>query len=161
MGTHNPLGWHAATLQHSSWGGVSTTTINKVQKIQNKVSKIAVGKNNYHITSKQREKLLNWLPVKEEIKMLTLKMAYMVSKMKIPEEIAVTMPINTTGHRIETHSKFSAKPKWLNSTLLRRNSLRSRMYLFNTLPKEITTKENKVTFKKAVKNYLNKKYHGY
>ena len=69
--------------------------------------------------------------------------------------------INNTGHIIETQRKFAAKPKWLTTTLLRRNSLRSRMYLFNTLPKEITMKDNKTSFKKAVKKYLNRKYYGY
>ena len=56
-----------------TWGGCSHGLITKIQELQNKAAKMALGTNSERLTPNQRHKELNWLQVKDEIVMATHK----------------------------------------------------------------------------------------
>ena len=64
------------------------------------------------------------------------------------------MSTNTSGHRITQQKKFGTKPRWLNSKLIYRNSLRSRLYRYNTLPGYIISLNTFKLFKKHLRKHM-------
>ena len=113
-----------------------------------------MGRQNYNLTPNPRNEYMGWLPVEKEIMLATLEMAHSVANYNTPEELASQMSLNNTGHRIQMQKKFAAKPPWLNTNKLCKISIRSIMYFYNTLPKEITTVFDKRKFKKSLKNHI-------
>ena len=78
-------------------GGVSKSTLRKIQALQDQAVRIAIGKAHPRLTDRQKHRLLGWLPVNQEVKYATFKMAYRVLNTQIPEEMASQMPQNITG----------------------------------------------------------------
>ena len=56
--------------------------------------------------------------------------------------------------RIGKQRKLAAKPKYLNLNMKVKRTLRSRAYLYNTLPAKITTSNTSAIFKKNLKLYM-------
>ena len=140
-----------------TWGGTQKTLISKIQSLQDQATKLALQDKNYNLTATQRQRLLNWLPVEQEIKFSTFKMAHRILNTASPEEISSQMPRNTQGHRIQAQNKFAQKPKWLNQNKTTRDSIRNRMYHYNTLPGRLTELTDHKKFKKETKKYLMEK----
>ena len=46
-----------------SWGGIQKTTIQKLQVQQNTMARVTLGKKGERLSTRQRERLLNWLPI--------------------------------------------------------------------------------------------------
>ena len=137
-----------------TWGSASTTLLDKVQQLQNQAYKIAVPRDKQFKSARQRQKLLNWLPVRTEIERATHLMTYKIINSQSPQELAALMPTNTKGYRMTEHKKLACKPKYLCKNKLTRSLYRSRAYLYNTLPKKITTQPNATKLKKELKAYL-------
>ena len=137
-----------------SWGGVKLTLLNRVQDLQNQASKLAVPKDLMFKSNRQREKVLKWKSVKNEVLWATFVHTYKIINMGIPEELAVVMPRNNNGLRMSEQKKLAKKPSWLNRNKSTRASFRNRAYSFNTLPKNVTSQEKFKDFKKNIKKIL-------
>ena len=77
-----------------SWGGVNQTLTSKIQTIQNQASKLALSKKQQWKSSRQRQQLLQWLPIQQKIDFATHKATFRIINQGIPEEISSVMPQN-------------------------------------------------------------------
>ena len=137
-----------------SWGGSSKVLLNKIQSLQDQASKLALGANHSRLSANQRQAKLGWLSVERQIQYSTHQMTWKILNLGIPEQLAVKMKINETGHRIQTQRKLAKKPRWLNKNLLVSRSFRSRSYNYNTLPGRITSITSQSKFKKSLRVLL-------
>ena len=71
---------------------------------------------------------------------------YKVLNTRQPEEMAVLMKMNTNGLRIAEHKKLDAKPKYLTTKKIIISTFHARSYLYNTLPKCVTTQPQDLGF---------------
>ena len=106
------------------------------------------------LSSHQRENELGWLPVREEIKLSTLRMTHKVVHQSIPEELACRMPLNSCNLRLMEAKKLDTKPRSLNRNKRTRASFHSQEYIFNTLPNRLTAIVESKQFNKWLKIYL-------
>ena len=141
-----------------SWGGIQKTTIQKLQVQQNIMAKVTLGKKGDRLSTRQRERLLNWLPIDREIEMSAARSTFIILLDKIPEEISSLMPQNMKGLRIKNQRKLNTKPAWLTKSKLARSIYRARAYKYNTLPAELTQMTKYSDFKKNLKTYFLNKY---
>ena len=137
-----------------TWGGCKKSFLDKIQSLQDQAAKIALSGRHYKLSVSQIQDLLHWLNICQEIDFVTYKISHYVANFNIPEELQTQMPLNTTGHGIQAQGKFGVKPRWLNKKLLFRNSLRSRMYKYNSLPSVITMLESKNKFKTELRKFM-------
>ena len=71
-----------------NWGGgAQLTTIRKLQKIQDKMVNLTAGKSIKHLTTRQKQRKLEWLPIRQEIAAASYKMTYRIINSGIPEEL--------------------------------------------------------------------------
>ena len=138
-----------------SWGGgVSQTLIKKLQGLQNQASKLAVPKQFSFKSNRQRETILKWKSIKNEILWATYCHTFKILNLGIPEELALVMPKNKNGLRMSSQNKLDKKPRWLSKNKATRASYRNRAYAYNTLPKVVTSQTIYKDFRKELKNYL-------
>ena len=137
-----------------SWGGVQKTLVTKLQNIQDKMTKLTLGRDGRTLSARQRQRKLYWLPISKEIELAACKMTYRLINNSIPEELSTVMPLNTKGLRIKEQKKLDTKPSWITKSKSSRASFRSRAYVYNTLPSVITTQETYKKFKKSVKQHF-------
>ena len=137
-----------------TWGGCSTKLLKKVQHIQDKASKIVIGKQHPRDSANQRQQRLNWLPIKKEVELATHQMTWKVINLGIPEHVSSLMSLNLAGQRLQTQRKLAAKPRWLDTKKVFKQTYRSRAYKYNTLPGHITSQTTFNKFKKLTKAYL-------
>ena len=137
-----------------AWGGVAKTLVNKVQLIQDRVTKSALGSTFSRKSSYQRQKEMNWLSVVEEIKLSTIRMTHKIAHRAIPEELASKMPLNVRNLRLTEAHKLDTKPRFLNKNTRTRASFRNRAYVFNTLPNRLTAISDPKRFNRWLKVFL-------
>ena len=82
-----------------AWGGVNKTLLSKLQAQQDIMTKLTLGKEGRRLSANQRQRILNWLPIRQEIEMAANKMTFRLISQSIPEELAVQMPCNLTGRQ--------------------------------------------------------------
>ena len=141
-----------------AWGGLLKGTIAKLQAQQDMMTKMTLGKDYSRLSARQRQRLLNWLPINQEIEYAAAKTTFKIILDKKPEELASLMPINSKGLRIKNQRKLDTKPAWLTKTKVARASFRARSYNYNILPSNITTEVKFSRFKKLLKTYYLDKY---
>ena len=141
-----------------SWGGCLKGSISKIQAQQDIMTKITLGKQGARLSPRQRQRLLNWLPISQEIEFATAKTTFNILLEKRPEEISSLMPQNTKGLRIKNQRKLGTKPAWLTKTKTARATFRARAYKYNILPKAVTQEIKYPKFKKELKCYYLNKY---
>ena len=49
-----------------AWGGASKTVLSKIQILQNKAAKLALSKDKYNLSTRQKQQLLNWHSIETE-----------------------------------------------------------------------------------------------
>ena len=138
-----------------AWSGVRLTLMSKIQDIQDRVAKHTLGRDGERMSKSQRLKTLNWLSVRQEARMSTLRLTHKIIHQGIPEELSEKMPINKTNTRLSTAKKLATKPKWLNKNKQTTSSFRNRAYVINTLPHRLTEIQDSKKFSKWTKIYLN------
>ena len=131
-----------------TWGGAAKTLRSKIQKLQDKASELALPRQYKFKSSSQRQKVLGWLSIEDEIYRSTCTLTYRILNEGIPQKMAELMPGNFKTLRIRDHKKLGTKPKWLGNNKLTKSLFRARAYYFNTLPPSITTLPNIKKFKK-------------
>ena len=141
-----------------TWGGAQLTSISKIQKLQDRMSKLTLNHRHKNLSASQRQHLLGWLTVKQEIISASHKMTFKVVNFKIPEEISPLMPLNENSLCLKGTNKLAAKPAWLAMSKAAKASFRGRAYTFNTLPHEITKEVKYSKFKEKIRNYYLNKY---
>ena len=117
-------------------------------------SKLAVPREAINKNPRQRLEILNWLCIQDEIDRAALTQTFKILNLGKPEELASHMPVNKKSLRILEHKKLDTKPRWLNKNKIIKKCFRSRAYLYNTLPKSLTTLVELKKFKKGLKEYL-------
>ena len=117
------------------------------------MSKLTVPEKGQRLSSNQRQRLLGWLPVKQEILMANHKMTYKLINDNTPEELASVMPLNTEALRIKDKKKLGTKPSWLSKSKVAKSSYRGRAYTNNILPHYLTTEPKYSKFKTNIKIY--------
>ena len=110
------------------------------------------------LSDRQRQRLLQWLPIKSKILFSTHKMTYRVINNKIPEDLSLLMPINNKSLQIKDKMKLDTKPAWLASSKMTRATYRGRAYLYNALPHYLTTEKYYKKFKTNLKRFYLDKY---
>ena len=139
-----------------SWGGVGASLLNKLQSIQDQASKLAVPRQFMFKSSRQRETILKWRSIRNEIAWATHCQTFKVLNFSIPEELALVMPLNTNGLRMTSQKKLDTKPRWLVQTKAGRAAFRNRAYSFNILPKRVTSQILYKDFRKELKKHFSK-----
>ena len=94
-----------------TWGGCKKTTINRIQKIQDKVIELTTASKGDRRSMNKKQSDLKWLSVEDEIKMATFKMTYSILNLGQPEIMAIKMPQNKNGLRMESQKKAVNKTK--------------------------------------------------
>ena len=112
-----------------AWGGAKKSSIKKIQQIQDKMSKLMLGKRGKNLLSNQRQRLIRWLPINQEILSATHRMTYKLISTGIPEELASVMPINNKSLRIKGKKKLDTKPAWLSKSKVAKATFRGRVYV--------------------------------
>ena len=140
-----------------TWGGVSKTLINRVQRCQDQASKLALPRQYKFKSARQRQDALGWLSIDKEIKKSTLTQTFKIINLGTPQEMASLMPTNQKSLRVASHKKLDTRPRWLGSNKITKSLFRTRSYVYNTLPSSITTLPDVRKFKKKIKEYLKKK----
>ena len=141
-----------------AWGGSKKTVLNKIQSLQNQVTKLVLGRKHPRLSVNQRQRLMKWLPITKEVELATNKQTFKILNMKKPEELAARMPMNLKHLRISKQKKLDNKPKWLMSNKTTRKSYRNRSYNYSTLPNVLTSQETYLKFKKKCKEHMLDKY---
>ena len=138
------------------WGGAKKSLITIVQKLQDRASEIALKglKNADRLSKSQRNKILKWLPIEEEIKLSTMKMVNKILLTSVPAGLAALMPKNEIAPRIMVHHKLASKPTFLNKSLLTRSTFRNRAYIYNSLPGQVTSLKDHMKLKKWAKVHM-------
>ena len=109
-----------------TWGKARKTLIDSnVQKIQNKVTQLTVPKAHMFKSSHQRENILNWRSVKDEVTLATHSLTYRILNLGIPQEILSVMPQNVKYMIIKSHKKLDTKQKWLGNMAISRSTYRN------------------------------------
>ena len=137
-----------------SWGGTTRANINKIQKIQNSVTKAIVPQEYKYKTPRQRHRYLAWLSIDSEIIMATAKLTNRIINAQVPELLAQSIKINTNGTRLQKYRKLQTKPRWLGTKDPFKKSFQNRSYYYNTLPHEVTEQVLPHKFKRKIKDYL-------
>ena len=137
-----------------SWSGVSAGLLTKIQDIQHRVAKSAMGFKGQKLSNSQRLRALGWLNIKQESTLATLRLVHKIINKSIPEELSVKMPINRTNPRLIEARKLQCKPKELNKNKRTLLSFRNRAYILNTIPHRITALQDSKRFNKWVKTFL-------
>ena len=78
-----------------TWGGSPKSLLAKIQKLQNRATKLAVADNKVFKSDRQRHRELNWLDINEDIKYATLVHTYKILHWGVPEVLSSLMPKNT------------------------------------------------------------------
>ena len=91
------------------------------------------------LSANQRQRLIKWLPIDQEIQLAAHKQTFKIINFQKPEELATKMPINSKHLRIQNQKKLDTKPRWQTSNKITQKSFRNRAYLYNLLPNEITS----------------------
>ena len=128
--------------------------IKAIQKQQDWASRLALGREHAFKSSNQRQKMLNWLCIKEEVRFATLKMTHAIINTKDHKVFSELMPINKSNLRLTDQRKLGTKPRFLMKNKQMENSFRSRAYQYNTLPAALTQLRSKKLFKKNLKKYM-------
>ena len=102
----------------------------------------------------KEKKYLDWLSIRDEIKLSTLRMTHKIVHLGIPEELASRMPLNTRNPRLIEAHKLNTKPKLLTKNKQMSTSFRSRAYIFNTLPNRLSAIVKPKRFNRWLKIYL-------
>ena len=138
----------------NTWGGTSKSNINKLQILQDRASKLALPNNLQSKSSNQRQTMLGWMSIEDEIRYSTNMTTFNMINSKSLEELKPLMPLNNAHRRIEEHRKLGIKPRILNSSLRYQRSFRNRAYSYNLLPGDLTKLRNKSKFKKYLRRFL-------
>ena len=133
-----------------TWGGASLTLRRTIQKIQDQASKWALPAIHHTKSARQRQKILGWLPIEDEILRAVYTMTYRILNTGKPQEIASKMPPNHKSLRIKEQNKLDTRPRWLSSNKTTKALFRARAYRYNMLPKSITTQVDVFKFKKEI-----------
>ena len=80
-----------------SWGSRQKVSISKLQAQQDIMAKLTLGKEGLCLSPRQRQRLLNWLPISQEVELATAKTTFNIILEQRPEELASLMPQNTKG----------------------------------------------------------------
>ena len=137
-----------------SWGGGPKTLINTIQTLQDQMTKLTIPKKYAEKHPRQRQKILKWLDIRNEIDRATHLQTFKFINTDSLGELQTLMPLNNKARRIAEHRKLSTKPKWLMKSKLTRSLYRSRAYTYNNLPKSITQITELNKFKKRTKKTL-------
>ena len=129
----------------------------KLQTQQDIMSKLTLGKDYTRLSARQRQHLLNWLPISQEIEYAAAKTTFKIINDNKPEELSALMPTNTKGLKILNHRKLDTKPAWLTRSKVARDSFRARAYHYNLLPSAITSEMKFSHLKKQLQNFLPRK----
>ena len=135
-------------------GGVGQTLLTNVQNLQNWAAKVVLGHPSRMKSNSQRMKQMNWMTVKQEVKIATLRLAHRIVHRNIPEEMTTKMPLNQRSLKIKKTFKLAAKPRELTTNKLTQTSFRSRAYEFNTLPHRLTSIKDHKSFNKWLKIFI-------
>ena len=143
-----------------SWGGIQKTYLTKLQQQQDIMTKITLGRQGDRLSPRQRQCLLKWLPLKQEIEMAMARTTFnIILERKNPEEISSVMPQNLKGLRIKNQRKLDTKPAWLTKSKVARATFRAWAYKYNTHPAILTQETKYSKFKKDLKNHYLDKYY--
>ena len=95
-----------------TWGGVKSSTLDKVQSLQDKAAKIALSglKINDCLSRLSRQLRLNWLSVQDEVKLATFKMTHKIINNGHPASLKDLMLVNISALRMTIHRKLATKP---------------------------------------------------
>ena len=121
------------------------------------MSKMAVPNKYTNKSPRQRQILLKWMDIENEIQRATNLHTFKILNSKEPNELQDLMPMNTNSQRIREHRKLATKPKWLSKNKLAPSTYRARAYNYNKLPKAITQLTDPKKFKKELKKHLQTK----
>ena len=116
-----------------NWGGSPKTIISQIQKYQDQAAKLALPSSYSSKSIRQKQQILNWLPINQDIIRATHQITHRILNSGLPQELTSLMPKNTNGLRISTQNKLDKRPKCLGKTKNTRNLYRRRAYLYNTL----------------------------
>ena len=137
-----------------TWGGAKQSHISMIQSLQDKASLLALPQQYQKMSSSQRQQALGWLNVRKEILRATMSFTQKIINTGKPEELASQMPTNEKNLRISEHKKLGTRPRWLGASKVTRATYRTRAYMYNTLPKALTTQIETHKFKKRLREYL-------
>ena len=96
-----------------TWGGVSKILITRIQILQDRAAKVALGHLYEKKSKSQRLKLLGWPCITDEVKIATLRLTHKVLHQGSPDELALKMPKNKRNWIIKKTFKLDTKPKFL------------------------------------------------
>ena len=98
------------------WGGMSKANLKKIQALQDKASKLALGSKHENKTPSQQQKLLGWLSAADKVTYATHRSTHAVIHDGSLPEMFSMMPLNQRHIRIAELKKLGPKPRVLNST---------------------------------------------
>ena len=137
-----------------TWGGTSMENLKLIQKQQDWASRLALGKEHAFKSSNQRQKMLNWLCIKDEVCYATLKMTHAIINTNDHKVFSELMPLNNSNLRLTDQQKLGTKPRFLMKNKQMENSFCLRAYQYNTLPAVLTQLRSKKLFKKNLKKFM-------
>ena len=82
-----------------TWGGAAKTLVSKVQLLQNQASKLALPRQYKYKTSRQRQNILGWLNIEDEVKRATFVQTFKILNFKKPQELASVMGMNNKNSK--------------------------------------------------------------
>ena len=122
------------------------------------MAKATLGHQGDRLSPRNRQRMLNWLLIEQEVEMAAARSTYSILLDKIPEEISSLMPQNLKGLRIRNQRKLSTKPSWLTKSILVCATFCTHAYKYNILPSEITQQTKYSKFKTDLKTHFLDKY---
>ena len=134
-----------------NWGGCGNTEMSILQRLQNKVMKLAIGKEAINMNQDQLLQRMQWRSMQQEVEYFTNIKTHMIINQNEDTEIKQLMKINTNGLRLQTNRKLALKPIKLIRSLASKATYRNRAYKYNMLPNKITTVKKQSEFKKLLK----------
>ena len=90
---------------------MSKSQLGKIQSLQDQASRLAVPREMRNKNSRQRQEILSWFSIKDEIVRATMTQTFKIMSQGKPEEPSAEKPMNQKSLRISEHRKLDTKPK--------------------------------------------------
>ena len=132
--------------------GISTTNINKLQRVQNTLARVVTGGRRYdHITPVLKE--LHWLPIKHRIDFKLATIVYKVKQTQEPSYLAELLIGHKSNRNLRSNDRYQLERPITRTVLATRAFSVAAPNIWNCLPNIIKTQDTIKKFKSKLKTH--------
>ena len=139
-----------------AWGLAATYLINKVPVLQNKAARVVQGRKAFSLSTVELLKNMNWLNIEKLVILNVSILVHDIINTGEPRYLYERIiRLTNSSTRSNMGRKLGQKPPDIGNNTFTKNQFCSRVFeIYNDLPAQITSVQNKKKFKLFPKKYL-------